>query len=187
MINSDWLGILELCNFHKKSVLCCIFDKSLDHELKNRGAITSSGVNFTKTEEKLVFVSPLTKDNKLHNDKQYFNYAIVDDKQYVTIKNNKSIIVNEYIVVIKGGINAIKFMKRNLHSYDNEKIIMYSVIPSLNKIKMIIPEQFNIKIERYWSLKHKNILTTINLIIEWVFIRRKFLRKLFSDKVVIIK
>ena len=187
MINSDWLGILELCDFHKKSVLCCTFDKSLDQELKNRGAITSPSLNLTKIEGKLAFVPSLENDIQHHNDKQYFNYAIVDDKQFVTIKNNKSIIVNEYIVVIKGGINAIKFMRRDLHSYDNDKIITYSVVPSLNKIKMIIPEQFNIKIERYWSLKHKNILTTINLIIEWVFIRIKFLRKFFSDKVVIIK
>ena len=181
------VGILELFDFHKKSILCSMFNKSFDLELKNRGAITSSGVNFTKTEEKLVFVSSLTRDNKLHNDKQYFDYAIVDDKQFVTIKNNKSIVVNEYIVVIKGGINAIKFVRRNLHSYDNDKIIIYSVVPSLNKIKLIIPEQFNIKIERYWSLNHQNILTTINLIIEWIFIRIKLLRKLFSDKVVVIK
>ena len=61
------------------------------------------------------------------------------------------------------------------------------MVPSFSKIRLILPEDKDIDFERYWRLKAPSLFLTLKLVVEWFFIKNRVLRKIFSDKLIVIK
>ena len=182
-------GILELFDFHNKSVLCCSIDKTHIVGLINRGAIVWFRDIDKERVTRLDIHSSFKKNINFitNNSTNNFDYSIVSDMQYNAFKKNEFFLVKEHIVLITGKINVIKWLMKFKCSFNKDNKILYSVVPSLNNIKLIIPEQLDVPFDRYWTFRCSNPFTFFRLIIEWFFIRNNLLRKIFSDKLIVFK
>lgn len=189
MSNRNKDAILELFEFNEKKVLCINIDKTYIHGLIDRGA----NVWFDESEKKIAnqIEIELNYKQKINfyniNLKSNFDYLIVNDLDNIYLNINESLFINEKIVIIKGTINLFKLFLRLNKSFDKEYMTLYSVAPSLNNIKLIIPEKFNVSIQRYWTLRSSNPFISIKLFIEWLYINNGFLRNFFTDKLLVVK
>tara|TARA_B110000008_G_scaffold279522_1_gene326978 strand:- start:154 stop:723 length:570 start_codon:yes stop_codon:yes gene_type:complete len=189
MSNRDKDAILELFEFNEKKVLCTNIDKTYIHGLIDRGA----DVWFDESKKKIAnqIEIELNYKQKINfynsNLKSNFDYLIVNDVDYNYLNINEALFAKEKIVIIKGTINVFKLFLRLNKSFNKEYMILYSVAPSLNNIKVIIPEKFNVSIQRYWTLRSSNPFISIKLFLEWFCINNGFLRKFFTDKLVVVK
>lgn len=188
MVSSSKDAILELFDFNKKKVLCCSTDLVYIKGLVNRGAEVwlkeSDQEKFSQLE-----INPHYKNfiyfinDGLIND---FDYLLVNDFQYGEVNDCETYLANEHIVIIAGAINFNKLFFRMKPSYMKKNKILYSVVPSFNNVKLIIPEQINVPLQKFWTIRSKNPFLSIKLVIEWFFIRNNILRKIWADKLIII-
>jgi hypothetical protein len=188
MVNLSKDAILELFDFNKKKVLCYSIDLAHIIGLVNRGA----EVWLKKADQEKfsqLGIDPYYKNfiyfmnDGLFSD---FDYLLVNDFQYAEVNDCETFFAKEHIVIIAGAINFNKLFFRIKPSYLKKNKTMYSIVPSLNNVKLIIPEQINVSVRRFWTLRSKNPLLSIKLLIEWFFIRNNILRKMWADKLIII-
>tara|TARA_B100000401_G_scaffold363233_1_gene261097 strand:+ start:1027 stop:1638 length:612 start_codon:yes stop_codon:yes gene_type:complete len=195
-------AILELFEFNNKSVLCLVNDDEYISGLIKRGANLSflrEKKEFKKSpsdeEQYLVTLNQCSdifvkKGQINHIDdvsNHNFDYLIANSlinerliRNYIPIAEY-SLIIHKNTIKNYKKLSTIKNLNKDFH------FISYSVSPSLEKIKLIIPNQIDVPIERYWSLSGPNLIKTFGLVIEWIFISIKFLRITFSDRLIIIK
>ena len=189
MSNSNRDAILELFDFNKKKVLCLYIDREYIQGLIIRGAevwfresekdqITKLQIEFNY-KKNINFIS--------NNMTSNFDYSIATDFKNNNRNLKESLLAKEKIVLIAGKINVIKLLWQIKSFFNQENRDVYSVAPSLKNIKLIIPEQFNLSIQRYWTLKSINPFITIILIMEWFCIKNNLIRKMFTDKLIVFK
>ena len=174
MTDSNKDGILELFELNKKSVLCCSLNEVYINGLINRGAkIWFKESDREKVIKYLNNISGKSYDiNFIRQDSiEQFDYSLLDECQYKNLNNNQS----------------LKWVLSQRISPNHDSISIYSVVPSLQRIKLIIPEDINIPIERYWTFSNSNPYLSFKLISHWIFIKNNLLRRIFSDKLIVIK
>lgn len=189
MSNSNRVAILELFDFNKKKVLCLFIDREYIQGLIIRGAevwfmdsekdqIKKLQIEFNN-EKNIKFINNNTVSN--------FDYSIATDLKYKNKGLKESATAKENIIIVAGMIKVIKLLLQIKSSFNKQDGDIYSITPSLNNIKLIIPEQLDLSIERYWSLKSLNPFISIKLIIEWFCIKNNLIRKIFADKLIVFK
>ena len=55
-----------------------------------------------------------------------------------------------------------------------KEFLLYSISPSLNDTKLVIPENVQVKFERYWSLYSLNPIRMAILVSGWIITKTKF-------------
>lgn len=190
MTDSNKDSILELFELNKKSVLCCSLNEVYITGLINRGA--KIWFKESDREEVMKYLNSISgKSYDINFIKQdsigQFDYSLLDEYQYKNLNNDQSLLIKNFIII---NVNKFKFVKwvfsqRVSPNYDS--ISIYSVVPSLQRIKLIIPEDINIPIERYWTFSNSNPYVSFKLISDWIFIKNNLLRRIFSDKLIVIE
>ena len=189
MVDYSKEGILELFDFYDKKVLCFNFNEAYIVGLINRGAkVWIRDIHYKQAIE-MDGWDIIEKNVKFFNNNFAINvdYSIVKGRHYSDLKMNTLIMVGRDIVIISGKINILRWFFSQNKLNKKKNIIIYSVVPAISKIKLIIPENIDVTIDRYWSLRHPNPIFFFKLIFQWLFIRSSFLRKIFSDKLIVIK
>ncbi len=189
MCNLDREGILELFDCYKKNIICLNIDQTYIIGLIKRGARIWFRQCDRNIVDRLEMNFNFRKSIGYINDNctDEFDYCLMDINQYNLYEPNMTPLVRKLIVIVTGGLNIFKWMMKSKNIESINKYNLYSIVPSFDDVKMIIPEQCTINVQRYWSIKDSNILVSIQLISQWIFIKNNFLRRYFSDKLVIIK
>jgi hypothetical protein len=182
-------GILEVFDFRAKNVLCCSFDATHIIGLINRGAI----IWFEDKDKQKVYeleAYPSFKNSinfVVNNRPNLFDYSMVSDINHGVLEKNRPFFVKEHIVTLAGKFNVIKWHLFSHRLFLTDDRTLYSVVPSLDNVRLVIPELFEISFQRYWTLRCPNPLGSLKLTAEWLFIKSGLFRKLFFDKLIVIK
>tara|TARA_S200000501_G_C20581663_1_gene637520 strand:+ start:31 stop:594 length:564 start_codon:yes stop_codon:yes gene_type:complete len=186
MINNLNDAFLEFFDLNEKNILCCSIEESYLNGLLKRGANVwilekyfkkVSRINNLIDHKKINFISEKTKKK--------FEFLLINIEDHEQIKEISSIHF-KYKIILASKMNLVRnFFKFN--KYKKNDFDIYSITPSLKRIKFIVSDRSNQSLERYWSFSDPNPLLIIFLFLEWTFIKNIFLRKYFSDKLIIIK
>ncbi len=194
-------AIFEIFDFEKKSVLCDLIDETYIIGLLKRGA----NLYFREAEQKHLEKLNIFEDshnviiksdgdifsNRINylkeNQSVRMDFSLSDASDLAKLESNKLILTDQHLVLVKGICQKIISLRKKIMIYDKSIKLVYSIVPSSNRVKLVIPENLSLSIERYWSFRNRNPFLVLHLIFEWIFIRVNFLRKLFSDKLIIIK
>tara|TARA_B100001063_G_scaffold247388_1_gene294186 strand:- start:6892 stop:7455 length:564 start_codon:yes stop_codon:yes gene_type:complete len=186
MINNLNDAFLEFFDLNEKNILCCSTEESHLNGLLKRGANVwvfekyfkkANRINNLIDNKKIYFISEKTNKN--------FEFLLINIEDLEKIKEISSLHF-KYKIILASKKNLVRnFFK--FKKYEKNDFDIYFIIPSLKRIKFIVPERSNESLERYWSFSDSNPLLIIFLILEWIFIKNIFLRKFFSDKLIIIK
>ena len=185
MDNVSSESLLEIFDFNKKIVFCSCIEEELLNGLINRGSIVwVEDSNKTKILAMRTYIDLKNKINYTTNSpSNYYDYSIVSD---LNIEINQSF-AREHILIVTGKLNLFSWNLMHRKKFSKNNIFTYSVVPSLKNVKLVIPELFNISLERYWTLNSVNPFKSLKLILEWIFIKNNLIRRLFSDKLIVIK
>ena len=190
MNNSTKEAALELFDFEKKNVFCSFIDQSYVNGLLRRGASLYFSEEHLKSIEwnKAFNKNELSKIHFIDTKKDItLDFQILTFLEYKKISQKNISFANKTIIFIKNRnfLSNTFFFKKKLFK---EKVLnIYFVVPSFSNIKFILPEEKDLNFERYWGLKSSNLFLTLKLISEWFLIKNKILRKIFSDKIIILK
>ena len=147
-------SILEVFDFNKKKVFCSFIEEELLNGLINRGAeVWLDNSNKTKISAMRTYLGFKDNINFTNNDlPNYFDYSIVSDlKKVIKSKSNESS-AKEHILIITGILNLLSWHMMSKKEFSKNNTVMYSVVPSLKNARLVIPEIFNVPLERYWTL-----------------------------------
>lgn len=190
MNNSTKEAVLELFDFEKKNVFCSFVDQCYMKGLLRRGAVLYFSEKHLKSVEwnKVFSKNELSKIHFIDISKDItLDFQILTLLEYKETLQKKISFAKKTIIFVENR----KFLKNILFfqkKYFKEKVlIIYSVVPSLSNIKFILPEEKDLNFERYWRFKSSNLFFSLKLIVEWFLIKNNTLRKLFSDKIIILK
>lgn len=181
---------LEVFDFCKKSIYCDSANESRLNGLVNRGALV--WLDDSKENEITEMKSYLEiKDsiNFIHSNgfPKHFDYSIVCNLEHGVFSMLSVYSVKEHIFILTGILDRLRWYLIFRKVFDDRHTILYSVVPSIDNTKLVIPELFDLPLERYWTLRSRNPLFSLKLIVEWIMIKNSFLRKAFSDKLIVIK
>lgn len=181
-------AILEIFDFNQKKIFCSFPSEALISGLIKRGGQVWIDSKIKILDENN-FLELKDKNFIYFNQKDLpdnFDYIINSNFNKQVFNKNKKVYAKEKIIILIGIMNLFKW-HLIFNKFSKKDIVTYSIAPSLKKTRLIIPDQFDISFERYWSLNSKNLFISLRLILEWFIIKNKFLRKLTSDKLVSIK
>ena len=187
MVNSGSEGILEVFDFENKYVFTSYMDEELLQGMINRGAKVwvnnLKDLNLTTMDSHLDLKGKLNDTSDPHD---FYDYSIMREEEIKLQKGPNPTPIKQRIILICGTWRLFKWNIVGKRNYRKLKILSYSIAPSFGNVKMVIPEMFDVSLERYWPLFSKNPIVCIRLITIWVIIKNNFLRKLFIDKIILI-
>ncbi len=190
MNSSTREAFLELFDFEKKNVFCAFIDLYYLNGLLKRGA----NLYLNK-----VHANSIEWENKFSNDdlcnvhfidseiNLELDFQILKLSQYKNFSRQNNFAANETIILDENKFSLNYFLSFPRRRFKEKAFIIYSVVPSFSKIRLILPEDKDIDFERYWRLKAPSLFLTLKLVVEWFFIKNRVLRKIFSDKLIVIK
>jgi hypothetical protein len=189
MSNSNRESIFEIFSLQGKHILCCVLDEEYIDGMIKRGSTLWFDVEskervvdlqvYSKCKEQINFV--------LGSAPQSFDHVIVNDPRHSILGKNDSFSAGASIIIISGIYNVIKWNLWLHKLFSHKDKTSYSVVPSFENVKLVIPEGFGIQFERYWTLRSLNPVRSMKLLAEWLSIKSSFLRKLCFDKVIVLK
>jgi hypothetical protein len=179
MFNFSQESILEIFDCYQKRILCLEINQAYIVGLIKRDA----SVWILQRDKEAV--DRLEMDRSFQEKIEYvdgkydikFDYTLMDYKEYLKDTRPYS---ETRIIILKDKVAILKWF------FNKKKYDVYSVVPSYKNTKMILSESCHTSVQRYWSIKDKSIFKSILLILQWVIIKNKLLRQLFSDKLIII-
>tara|TARA_Y100001970_G_scaffold291512_1_gene428947 strand:+ start:1139 stop:1705 length:567 start_codon:yes stop_codon:yes gene_type:complete len=181
-------GILEVFEFENKHVYCSYLEEELLHGLIKRGAnVWVDELSHYRLLAMKTIPELKDKMNDIKNPPNSFDYSIALDFKINKQDISHSIPVNQRIILLDGPLRLLKWNLLNKGNFNKQTVSTYSVAPSIKNVKLVIPETLNRPLERYWSLLSKNPLKVLQLLSTWVIIKNHSLRKLFVDKMIVIK
>ena len=181
-------GILEVFELENKHVYCSYFEEEILNGLIKRGAnIWVDELSHYRFLAMKTFPELKDKINDMNNPPNSFDYSIALGYKTDIQEKHNSIPISERIILLEGTLRLLKWNLFNKKSFKKNKVSTYSVAPSFKNVKLVIPEMLNRPLERYWSLFSKNPLKCLKLLIAWAIIKNSSLRKLFIDKIIVIK
>lgn len=182
-------SILEVFDFNKKKIFCSCVEEQLLNGLINRGSeVWVDDSNKTKISAMETYLDFKDEINFTANNlPNYFDYSIVSDLKINFKSASNGSLAKEQILIITGMLNLFIWNMKLKKKLIKNNIVVYSVVPSLKNVKLIVPELFNVPLERYWTLNSRNLTMSLKLILEWIFIKNNLIRRLFADKLIVIK
>jgi hypothetical protein len=189
VIDLDKEGVLEIFNFSGKHVLFCNFDGAYISGLVNRGASVWLDSVYKNQVYKLKEYAEIKNSINFisDNSRNTFDFSIANGITHVASKINKSFIIKDQILLLGGGLNVIKWHFFSHRLFMIDKTTLYSVVPSLSNVRLVIPDMIEVPVQRYWTLRSRNPLLSIKLIVEWHLLKNYFFRKYFFDKLIVVK
>ena len=187
MANSHSEAILEILELTKSKVFFSGFNLGYVESLIFRGASV-----WLDDHQYEVFLRQEKNSNILDNVKSlddspgHFDYMIsFGTKNFKRQFISESIQTKVFILDdLKSKLLWALFKGRYVQK---KEFFLYSISPSLNDTKLVIPENVQVKFERYWSLYSLNPIRMAILVSGWIITKTKFLRILLTDKLVIVK
>lgn len=185
-INSE--AILEVFELENKYIYCSYLEEGLLQGLIKRGAkVWVDEQKYHKLLPMKTLAELKDQVNSSANPPNYFDYSIASDLKTDSEKTFSLTPVSKKIVLLDGILRVLKWNFFSKRRFKNNIVSIYSVAPSFKNIRLVIPEKFNIPLERYWTLISLNPLVFTNLIISWFITRNHSLRRLFIPKIIVIK
>ena len=189
MGDAGFEGVLEVFELENKHVYCPHFDEELLYGLVKRGAnVWVDEHSNYRVLAKKNFLEFKDNINDMNNLPNFFDYSIALDYKINLQDKTNSMPINQRIILLEGTLRLFKWHLFNKRNYKTNEVSTYSVAPSFKNVKLVIPEISNRpSVERYWSLHSMNPLISLKLFTTWTIIKSHSLRKLFIDKIIVIK
>ena len=190
MNSSTREAFLELFDFEKKNVFCAFIDLHYLNGLLKRGAnlylnkVHANSIEWKKKFSNDDLCNVHFIDSEINLD---LDFRILKLSQYKNFSRQNNFAASETIILDENKFSLNYFLSFPRRRFKEKAFIIYSVVPSFSKIRLILPEEKDIDFERYWRLKAPSLFLTLKLVVEWFFIKNRVLRKIFSDKLIVIK